>query len=38
MVFNDEFLKSYEMGLIMRGIDMVNFIYGNVFMFFKFVF
>lgn len=38
MVSNDESLKSYEMGLIMRGTDMVNPTYGNALMFLKPVF
>lgn len=37
-MFNDEFLKKYEMDNIVRGKDVVSFIYGNVFIFFKFVF
>lgn len=38
MVSNDESLKSYEMGLIMRGTDMVNPTYGNALIFLKPVF
>lgn len=37
-VSNDGSLKSYEMGIIMRGTDMVNPTYGNALNFLKLVF